>query len=338
MALFDEDQSRRQFIKNLTVGSMALFVGCSKESTAPDSNDNNDPPPDPLPKTQIALIKTADRTQGVHAVLEMLEFPSMSGKHVVLKPNFNTADPPPASTHNDTLRQLILEIQDRQASAVTLAERCYEAYQSFEDVIQLKGIDDMANELGFNIKHLGTDEYTVFNDSRLHWQNGFRLPLTIDDAECIVSTCCLKTHHTGVITMSLKLSVGILPFLHMNELHGSNRINSMIAEINLAYKPDLIVMDGVKTFISGGPSHGTVRDGNVILAGTDRIAMDVAGTAILKELGSARVSGQIFDLEQIRRAKELQLGIEGPDQIEFITADEESRNYAEQITTIMANG
>lgn len=335
MALFEEEQSRRQFLKNMAVGSMALVVGCSKESTSPDPGDNNDPDPDPLPKTQIALVKTTDRTQGVHAVLEMLEFSSMSGKHVVLKPNFNTADPPPASTHNDTLRQLVLEIQNRQASAITLAER---SYQTFEDVIQIKGIDDMSNEMGFAIKHLGTDEYTIYNNNRLHWQNGFRLPLTIADAEYIVSTCCLKTHHTGVITMSLKLSVGILPFLHMQELHGSNQINSMIAEINLAYKPDLIVMDGVKTFIAGGPSHGTVRDGNVILAGTDRVAIDVVGTAILKDLGSARVSGKIFNLEQIRRAKELNLGIEQPDQIEFVTGNEESRAYAEQLTAIMANG
>jgi uncharacterized protein (DUF362 family) len=205
-------------------------------------------------------------------------------------------------------------------------------------VIQTKAIDDLANEMGFNIKNLDVDEYSIFNRSDLHWQNGFRLPLTIADADYIVSTCCLKTHHTGVITMSLKLSVGIIPFLHMQELHGSERINSMIAEINLAYKPDLIVMDGVKTFISGGPSQGTVRDGNVILAGRDRIAIDVVGAAILKDLGSTRVSGKIFSLEQIQRAKELKLGIKQPDQIEFVTDDEESRQYAETLTSIIANG
>ena len=259
----------------------------------------------------------------------------MAGKHVVLKPNFNTADPPPASTHNDTLRQLVLEIQNRQASAITLAER---SYQTFQDVLQIKGIGSIANELGFTIKHLENDEYSVFNRSGLHWQNGFRLPLTIADAEYLVSTCCLKTHHTGVITMSLKLSVGILPFLHMQELHGSSEINSMIAEINLAYKPDLIVMDGVKTFISGGPSQGTMREGNVILAGTDRVAIDAVGTAILKDLGSTRVSGRIFKLEQIERAIELGLGIKQPDQIEFITGDTASRDYAEKLTAILANG
>jgi uncharacterized protein (DUF362 family) len=336
MSLFDKDQNRRQFIKNLTLGSMAMVVGCSKKPTEPVSEDTNDPGGDPpLEKTQIALIKTSDRTQGVHRLVEMLEFRSMAGKNVILKPNFNTADPPPASTHNDTLRQLVTEIQARNASSITLAER---SFQTFEDVIQLKGLDEMANEMGFTITHLNDDEYSMFNHDALHWANGFRLPKTIGEAEYIVSTCCLKTHFIGVITMSLKLSVGILPTLHMQELHGSSQINSLIAEINLAYKPDLIVMDGIKTFIAGGPSSGTLKDGNVMVAGTDRIAIDVVGTAILKDLGSTSVGERIFSIEQIKRARELNLGIKESDQIEFVTGDEESRIYAEQLTTIIANG
>jgi len=336
MSLFGKDQNRRQFIKNLALGGTALVVGCAKKPTSPEPEDNHDPGGDPpQEKTRIALVKTADRTQGVPLLLEMLEFPSMTGKNVILKPNFNTADPPPASTHNDTLRQLVCEIQARQAASITLAER---SYQTFEDVIQLKGIDTMANEMGFSIVHLDEDEYSMFHHDALHWANGFRLPKTIGEAEYIVSTCCLKTHFIGVITMSLKLGVGILPRLHMQELHNSNRINSMIAEINLAYKPDLIVMDGVKTFVSGGPSSGTLRDGNVMVAGTDRVAVDVVGTAILKDLGSTSVGSKIFSIEQIKRARELNLGIQEPDQIEFVTGDEESRIYAEQLTTLIASG
>jgi uncharacterized protein (DUF362 family) len=332
MDIFREKLNRREFIKHLTLGGLTLMYGCSEGSP---TNYQYNPDPTPLPTTKIALHKTADRIEGVKQALELLDFPSMQDKHVVVKPNFNTADPPPASTHNDTLRQLITEIKDRGASNVTLAER---SYQSFNQVITRKGIDAMSDEMGFLVVNLGTDDYTIFTKENLHWQNGFRLPQTISNAEYIVSTCCLKTHHTGVITMSLKLGVGILPALHMQELHSSPRINSMIAEINLAYKPDLIVMDGVKTFINGGPSSGTLRDGNVLVAGTDRIAVDAVGTAILKDLGSTRVSGNIFRLEQIERAVELGLGINSPGQIEFVTADQASSDYAERLTDILAQG
>jgi uncharacterized protein (DUF362 family) len=125
----------------------------------------------------------------------------------------------------------------------------------------------------------------------------------------------------------------------MQELHSSPRINSMIAEINLAYEPDLIILDGVKAFIDGGPSTGTVANGNVILAGTDRIAVDVVGAAILEYLGSRRVrTGSIFELEQIQRAVELNLGIKYPSQIEFVTDDSASAALADELKAIIDQG
>ncbi len=335
MSKITDNLNRREFLVKATLGSFAFIYGFKKKSTF-SSSGGDSYPPTPITKSKIALHKTQDRKEGVRTVMDLLKFPPMQNKHVVVKPNFNTSDPPPASTHNNTLRQLITEIKSRGASDITLAER---SYQSFKEVIAEKGIEEMAEELGFNIQNLNSDEYTVFNRDDLHWDNGFRVPNIINDAEYIVTTCCLKTHHTGVITMSLKLGVGILPTMHMNELHSSANINSMIAEINLAYKPDLIVMDGVKTFISGGPSHGTIADGNVILAGTDRIALDVVGSAILINLGSTRVRrGEIFELEQISRAVELGIGINSPDKIEFVTINDESKDYAEKIREIMIEG
>lgn len=255
------------------------------------------------PTTKIALYRTQHRTEGVKKVLELLDFPTVQDKHVVLKPNFNTADPTPASTHNDTLRQLVLELQGRVASAITLGER---SYQRFEEVIEQKGVDGLAAKLGFDIVNLERDNKTLCQRDDLHWEEGFYVPRTITEAEYIVSTCCLKTHgYGGVFTMSLKLSVGILPERHMSELHGSDHMRDMIAEINLAYSPDLIVLDGIEAFIDGGPSQGTVRNGDVMLAGTDRVAVDAVGVTILKDLGSNRVDGKIFQQEQIRRVVEL---------------------------------
>ena len=324
--------NRRKFIIKTTLGSFAFAYGFNKSLFALPLNKSISS----NLTAKIALHKTTNRKVGVQTVMELLDYPSMKDKHVIVKPNFNTSDPAPASTHNDTLSQLITEIKNMDAANITLAER---SYQPFDEVIAEKGIKEMAEELGFNIQNLDLDDYTQFTRDDLHWENGFRIPNIIKNAEYIVSTCCLKTHFKGVITMSLKLSVGILPKMHMKELHSSKNINSMIAEINLAYKPDLIVMDGVKTFISGGPSKGTVADGNVVLAGTDRVALDVVGTAILIDLGTDKIKrGHIFELEQISRAIELEIGIDSPDKIEFVTANDESQEYAEKIKEILMDG
>ncbi len=44
-------------------------------------------------------------------------------KDVLLKPNFNTADPFPGSTHNDTLTYLILHLKEMGARSITIGER-----------------------------------------------------------------------------------------------------------------------------------------------------------------------------------------------------------------------
>ncbi len=141
--------------------------------------------------------------------------------------------------------------------------------------------------------------------------------------------------------MSLKLSVGITHKKNMRELHTSFfSMRKMIAEINQVYTPSLILLDGIEAFVDGGPMRGIKKRGNVIIAGTDRIAIDAAGLSVLKELGSNKdiMEKKIFEQEQITRAVELGIGIAGPDDIEIITDDTESSKYADKLKLILSKG
>jgi uncharacterized protein (DUF362 family) len=141
--------------------------------------------------------------------------------------------------------------------------------------------------------------------------------------------------------MSLKLSVGITHKKNMTELHTSFRsMRKMIAEINQAYNPSLILLDGIEAFVDGGPAKGTMKKADVIIAGIDRIAIDTVGLSILKDLGSnsAIMDTNIFEQEQIARAVELGLGISKPEDIEIITDDADSNKYAEKIKAILLKG
>lgn len=161
------------------------------------------------------------------------------------------------------------------------------------------------------------------------------------DAEYLLWTCCLKTHGSGgTYGMSIKLAVGTTNKSLMRELHGARQthMRRMIAEIHQAFTPKLIVMDGVEAFVDGGPSTGTRAEPSVIVAGTDRVAIDAVGLAILKQLGSndAIMSTKIFEQEQMQRAVELGLGISNADQIDLVTADALSRQYAATLRNILA--
>ncbi|MDH4065635.1 MAG: DUF362 domain-containing protein, partial [Acidobacteriota bacterium] len=161
------------------------------------------------------------------------------------------------------------------------------------------------------------------------------------DSEYTVTTCCLKTHGAGgVFTMSLKLSVGLTPKTIRRTMHSSPDMRRMIAELNTGYRPDLVVMDGVSAFTDGGPSRGELKAANVMIAGTDRVAVDAVGLAMLKLLGAnqAIMSRPVFEQEQMARAVELGLGAPGPDAIEIVTPDTDSRACADALRAILAEG
>lgn len=293
-------------------------------------------------RTKVALLKTRDRADGIKKAMRLLELPPMKGKRVFLKPNFNTADPFPASTHNDTLRALVTEIKDRGAAGITLGERS--GPPPTQKVLDEKGIFVLSRELGFeviNFEDLAETDWVHFNPPGSHWPEGFFVPKALVESEYTVSTCCLKTHqYGGVFSMSLKLSVGATPKRLMRSLHSSPDQRLMIAEINAAYSPRLIVLDGLEAFVDGGPSAGQKASAEVIVAGTDRIAVDAVGVAVLKDLGSneAIMNRKIFEQEQISRAAELGLGVSSPEKIDIVTVDETSRIYAAKLKAILAQG
>ena len=316
--------NRRNFIK--ISGSVFLSTVFAGRITMANRNT----------KSKISLIKTSDRATGIKRAIELLEINHIKGKDVLLKPNFNTADPFPASTHNDTLTNLILHLKEMGAKNITIGERSGPPHTS--DVLKEKGIYELCKRLDVglvNFEELSKSEWVRIKPEKSNWRNGFDVAKPIIDSECIVTTCCLKTHgYGGVFTMSLKLSVGITNKKNMHELHTSFlSMRKMIAEINQAYIPSLIIMDGIEAFVDGGPMSGTKKRGDVIVAGTDRVAIDAVGLAILKELGSnkAIMKTRIFEQEQIHRAVELGLGVAGPEGIEILTDDEDGKKYAEEL-------
>ena len=294
--------------------------------------------------TKVTLVRTKDRGEGVRQAIDLLGLKSFRGKSVVLKPNFNTADPAPGSTHNDTLRSFILALQQMGARQITLAERSGPG-DSTRKVMEKKGIFELAQELGFNIvnlEELGPEGWSKIESKHSHWSQGFHFPRIYLEAEAIVQTCCLKTHaYGGHFTLSLKNSVGLVPragYPYMRELHSSPYQRQMIAEINTAYSPDLVVLDGVEAFVDGGPHRGTRVEAKVMLAGTDRVAIDAVGVAVLRLLGTTpEVSrGRIFEQEQIARAAELGLGVSSAKQIQIVTGDDESEAFGAQVRDILA--
>ena len=96
-------------------------------------------------------------------------------------------------------------------------------------------------------------------------------------------------------------------------------------------------MGTVEALVTGGPDTGKLVKAGVVLAGTDRVAVDAVGVALLRHFGTTpEVSrGAIFEQEQLARAVQLGLGVAGPRQIDLVTGDAESAAYAKQIRAVL---
>jgi uncharacterized protein (DUF362 family) len=296
--------------------------------------------------SRVALVKTENRKEGVAKSIAALNMNPVKGKHVLIKPNFNTADATPGSTHNDTLSALVEKIWEMGAKSISLGER---SFPLTREVMETKGILPVLEKMDvrvINFDDLKEKDWMEFKPKKSHWVNGFRIARPILEAESLISTCCLKTHQFGgIFTMSLKLHVGVVPtsrhgYDYMRQLHSSPHQRKMIAEINEPFKPQIIVLDGIEAFVDGGPATGKLAKGGVFLASSDRVAMDAVGVAILKLLGSNEsiLKPKIFEQEQIARAVDLGLGASSPAEIEVIPADDRSQEYGDRIMEVLKKG
>jgi uncharacterized protein (DUF362 family) len=335
MAMLSTGITRRNFIKYSSAVGGTLLFGIKGGLTMDKSNSS-----------KVAIVNTQDRKFGAASSIRALGINPVKNKNVLIKPNFNTADQTPGSTHNDTLAALVEETWEMGAKTVSLGER---SYPLTREVMAQKGVIPLMEKLDVNIvdfDDLAEKDWVKVDAGDSHWQDGFRVARPILESECLISTCCLKTHQFGgVFTLSLKNHVGVVPttrhgYDYMRELHASPHQRKLIAEINAPFKPDLIVLDGIDAFVDGGPATGKHAKGNVFIASTDRVAIDAVGVAILKSLGSNGqiMKSKIFEQEQIARAAELGLGASSPSDIEVIPVDENSREYRDRVTAVLNQG
>lgn len=295
---------------------------------------------------EVFIVKTSSREFGVNQLLENFDLESFEGENVAIKANFNSADPFPATTHPETLELLINHLKAGKPGKIVLGERS--GMGETHEVLSKMKVLDLAKKLGFEVVVLDDedhDSWKKIEKNGNHWLNGFYISKLFTDADRVVQTCCVKAHRFGGnFTMSLKNSVGMVAkkvpgemYNYMGELHISPYQRQMIAEINQYYDVDLILMDGMKAFINKGPETGKTVEPNIMLASKDRVAIDAVGASILRHYKTTRAisGGKIFELEQIKRAAELGVGVKKVEDIKIIGLNHEAEAVAGELEEIM---
>ncbi len=98
-------------------------------------------------------------------------------------------------------------------------------------------------------------------------------------------------------------------------------------------------MDAIKGFVTQGPEKGKEIEPNLLLASSDRVAIDAVGVAILRLYGvkSTVEKGSVFQQAQLKRAVELKIGASSADEIELVALNKASNDDIKEIKRILNN-
>jgi uncharacterized protein (DUF362 family) len=231
-----------------------------------------------------------------------------TGDRVMVKPNFNSPDPYPGSSDLDFLKSVV-QILKEAGAKVVVGESSGGIWRPTRKVMEKLDALRQLTDIGA--------EVIAFDDRAWDWVRvrvdgdylkEVTIPRSVYEADKIVYLPCMKTHQIARFSLSLKLAVGYVHPGERRSMHMRN-LERKIAEFNLALQPDLVIMDGRKAFVSGGPATGELVEPGVIMASGDQVAIDVEA---LKILGSYKARNRLlpnpYDSPQIAIALRHGLG------------------------------
>lgn len=227
------------------------------------------------------------------------------GEVVLLKPNFNTADPFPASTDFEFLKTVVKLVYDYGAKMVIVGDSSTMNLNTRRvmEKLNIFDLEDMEKPPGIFV--FEEDRWLKKKVSEGKYLKKVSIPKILNRVDKLILLPCLKTHSLAQFTGSLKLAVGFMKPSQRIRLHLRN-LQEKIAELNKLINPNLIIMDARKCFINKGPSEGEVREPGLILASNSRVAIDIEGVKIIQSFEGNSLKGiEPAELLQIKRAKEI---------------------------------
>jgi uncharacterized protein (DUF362 family)/NAD-dependent dihydropyrimidine dehydrogenase PreA subunit len=233
-----------------------------------------------MSKSKVALIKCPgyDKDKVAAAVkasvdlLGGIETFVKPGESVLLKPNLLKGVAPESgiTTHPEVVRGVI-----RLLKAVAGKIYCGDSPSAVEEkheisqVFEMTGMSQVCEEEGI--------ELVTFDKPRM--MGGYPLTDWLSKCDRVISIPKFKTHGLTVLTGGIKNLYGLVVGMYKVTLHfefpSSYRFSKVMLDIYSQRPPDLTVLDAIVTMEGEGPgTAGILRDGNLVAASSDAVALD----------------------------------------------------------------
>ena len=232
-------------------------------------------------KSKLSIVRCAnyepDRVyESVKESLSLLggisEFIKLKSR-VLVKPNLLMAKEPEfgVDTHPEAVRAVIKLL--KQIGCEILVGDGPSVWGN-----QIENVDEVYRRSGIK-KICDEEQVELVKFDKRRMREKFPLTTWLDNCDHLVNIPKFKTHSLTMLTGAIKNLFGLVSGTFKTELHKNyfhpNDFSKIMVDILEEVRPSLTIIDGVVAMEGDGPaSSGKLRDLNLILCGSDCVALD----------------------------------------------------------------
>lgn len=176
-------------------------------------------------------------------------------------------------------RALVEEVQKARPAEVIIAEGTAVG-QDTKKAFAANGYPEVAKATGARLLDLYDGEYEEVKTAPEGILKTVRISKEVLKADFFINAPVLKTHFASTLTAAMKNLKGTTTYDEKKRFHYLN-LNQAVAELNQVLKPNLIVVDGTIAMEGDGPIAGTPVGLNMVMAGTDAVAVDTVCARVM---------------------------------------------------------
>lgn len=328
--------TRRSLLQLTGLAALGIFVPACREMLrqilfSPDASSGNPPPLLENPfrsgsRSLVAIVHGDDVPRMVDRAVDLVGGMArlgVAGARTLVKPNVVWGEPPPATTDPRVVRAVAALAKAQGPASLAVGDMSAVLSLPTRPHLEKTGIAEVGREVGAEVLAFDEGEWIKVALPQVEYAKTVYVAKAVYEAERLISVPVIKTHRGASFSCALKNTVGCVHGKNKPWNYGSDGWEPAVAELNMAVRPHLFVVDGLQSMIHGGPWSGEAVPTGIVLASGDPIATDVVALGIIRAFGRWEMvtSKRVWDQEQIRRAIELGLGARGPGEVELVTED-----------------
>ncbi len=233
------------------------------------------------------------------------------GNNVLVKVNICGGNPhlPGSYTNPEVVEEIVSMI--REAGAAPTIVDSDMIWTKFDPVADAEGWKKWAEQVNVPLVNLAKTELVRFNFGEGSATGIVPVSKLLLEADVIISVPTMKTHLLTNVTLAMKNMYGTFPEENKAKFHRFG-IEDVVLEVNKAFTPNLIVIDGTTGGEAFGPLSSSPVDFCTVIASNDVVAADSVACQLMgydplsivhikkaheEGLGNARVKYDTASLE-----------------------------------------